>query len=100
SAANGIWPIAGGGTFNTGTTNGAEIVLDGAAIPLAPPAAQTITFPAFAGKTYGDIDFNPGATSTSGLQVVYTSSDPNVATVNGNMIHITGAGSTEITAAQ
>lgn len=63
-------------------------------------AAQTITFNALPAKTYGNADFAPGATATSGLPVTYTSSDPNVATiVNGN-IHITGAGTVTVTATQ
>ncbi|MRG46440.1 hypothetical protein GFS24_15060 [Chitinophaga sp. SYP-B3965] len=60
-------------------------------------AAQTITFNALPNKTYGDADFNPNATSSSGLPITYTSSNNNVA--NGN-IHITGAGTATITATQ
>ncbi|WP_159442318.1 MBG domain-containing protein [Chitinophaga niabensis] len=61
---------------------------------------QTITFPALPAKTYGNADFAPGATATSGLPITYTSSDPNIATIVGGNIHITGAGTVTITATQ
>jgi hypothetical protein len=61
---------------------------------------QTITFTLLPSKVYGDAEFNPGATASSGLPVSYTSSNAAVCTiVNGN-IHITGAGSSSITAKQ
>ncbi|MDT3404765.1 MBG domain-containing protein [Mucilaginibacter terrae] len=62
------------------------------------PASAIITFGNLPAKTYGDADFNPGATSTVNEPVQYTSSNTAVATiVNGN-IHITGAGTAIITA--
>jgi gliding motility-associated-like protein len=61
---------------------------------------QTITFNPLPSKTYGDSDFNPGATASSGLAVSYSSSDPGIANVVNNMIHITGAGSAIITSSQ
>ena len=51
-------------------------------------------------KTFGDIDFDPGVTSSSGLPVTYSSNNLNVATIVNNMIHIVGAGSALITASQ
>ena len=61
---------------------------------------QTITFNPLPAKSVGDADFSPGATSSSGLTVSYTSSNLSVATiVNGN-IRIVGAGVTTITASQ
>ncbi|MES2650915.1 MAG: T9SS type A sorting domain-containing protein [Bacteroidota bacterium] len=62
--------------------------------------AQFITFPPILAKTIGDADFNPGATASSGLVVTYSSADPLVATIVGNQVHITGAGTTLITATQ
>ncbi|MFA5203470.1 MAG: MBG domain-containing protein [Lentisphaeria bacterium] len=61
---------------------------------------QTILFPALPAKTYGDADFAPGATASSGLAVTYTSSNAAVATIVDGKIHIVGAGTTSITAAQ
>lgn len=63
-------------------------------------ANQTITFPVLPAKTYGDADFSPGAAASSGLQVTYSSGNTSVATIIGGMIHITGAGSSVITASQ
>ena len=62
--------------------------------------AQTITFAAIPAKIVGDADFNPGATATSGLAISYTSSNISVATILNGNIHIVGAGTSVITAAQ
>ncbi|AWI25957.1 YDG domain-containing protein [Flavobacterium pallidum] len=61
---------------------------------------QTITFNPLANKVYGDASFNLTATASSGLTVTYISSDTNVATVSGNVVTITGVGTTNITASQ
>ncbi len=61
---------------------------------------QTITFGSIDSKKYGDADFNLSAVSDSGLTVSYTSLDESVATVTGNSVHITGVGTTTITASQ
>ena len=62
-------------------------------------AAQTITFPNPGTKTYGDAAFALVATASSGLGVNYTIvSGP--ATVAGNMLTITGAGSVTVRASQ
>ena len=62
--------------------------------------AQTITFGQLDEVTYGDSDFELTATASSGLDITYTSSDSDVATVSGNMVSIIGAGEVEITASQ
>ncbi|MEW7280956.1 MBG domain-containing protein [Aquimarina sp. 2201CG1-2-11] len=61
---------------------------------------QTITFNALPNVTIDDADFNLTATASSGLGVTYTSSDPTVATVTGNVVSIVGLGTTTITASQ
>jgi uncharacterized protein (TIGR02145 family) len=61
---------------------------------------QTITFPAFAAVTYGDDAIVPAATSTSGLSVVYSSSDTTIAKIVAGTIAITGAGTCTIYANQ
>jgi hypothetical protein len=68
---------------------------------------QTITFPALANKTTADTDYEPGATTDSGLPIRYTSSNTAVATVyqdntDGNKwkIKIQGSGQTDIIAIQ
>ncbi|MEA5402759.1 cellulose binding domain-containing protein [Arcicella sp. DC2W] len=62
--------------------------------------SQSITFNTLANKTIGDTDFDPGATTNSGLLVSYSSSDTLVAKIVANKIHIVGAGVTTITASQ
>jgi alpha-tubulin suppressor-like RCC1 family protein len=62
--------------------------------------AQAITFGALPLKTVLDTPFTPAATSTSGLPVSYTSSNPAVATVSGTTVTIVGVGTTTITASQ
>lgn len=63
-------------------------------------ADQTITFDALTAKNQGDANFTLTATTSSGLNVSYTSSHPEVATVAGNVVTIVGVGSTTITATQ
>ena len=63
-------------------------------------ADQTIIFPVPGTKTYGDPDFNLSATASSGLIVSYASDNPEVATISGATVHITGAGTAVITASQ
>ncbi|SDH88415.1 cellulose binding domain-containing protein [Mucilaginibacter gossypii] len=61
---------------------------------------QTITFASLSGKTFGDADFVPVATASSGLAVSYSSSDTTVASVINGAIHIKAAGTTTIIASQ
>jgi hypothetical protein len=62
---------------------------------------QVINFAEFTPKQVGDADFEAGATATSGLPITYSSSDPNVATITeSGMVHVIGAGTTNITATQ
>jgi uncharacterized repeat protein (TIGR03803 family) len=63
-------------------------------------ATQTITFNPLAPATFGDSPVTLTATSSSGLPVSYTSSLSTVATVSGNTLTITGAGSSQINAIQ
>ena len=61
---------------------------------------QTITFPAITGKTFGDPDFDLGATASSALPITYTTNNPAVATVVNGKLHIASAGTVIITASQ
>jgi hypothetical protein len=70
-------------------------------------AAQTITFATITDKNLNSADFQPGATTTSGLPISYTSSNSAVAIVyqdlaDGNKwkVKIVGNGTTDITADQ
>ena len=63
------------------------------------PIAQTITFPALSSPvTYGASPITLSATTTSGLTVTFSATGP--ATVSGNTLNITGAGTVVITASQ
>jgi hypothetical protein len=62
--------------------------------------SQTITFNSLPIKVYGDANFSPGATASSGLSVSYSSDNLAVATIVGGQIHINGAGTANITASQ
>jgi hypothetical protein len=81
-------------TNSKGTAYGEEIAFQTTKL------FQTISFPALPQKTWGDADFNPGASASSGLPVSYSSSNAGVATIVNNKIHITGVGSTTIWASQ
>ena len=62
-------------------------------------ATQTITFkPLSASVTYGANPLALSATATSGLSVTFSATGP--ATVNGNMLSFTGAGTVAVTASQ
>jgi uncharacterized protein YjdB len=64
-------------------------------------ASQSITFNPLAAKTYGAATFDLNATGgASGAPVIFTSSNPAVATITGSTVTITGAGTTTITATQ
>jgi hypothetical protein len=63
-------------------------------------ANQTISFPPIPRVIIGDPDFILNAVASSGLPVSFVSSNPSVATVTGNLVHIVSAGSTVITASQ
>jgi gliding motility-associated-like protein len=65
-----------------------------------PKAVQTITFASTATKTYGNADFAPGASASSGLTISYVSSNTAVATIVSGQIHIVAPGTATITASQ
>lgn len=63
--------------------------------------SQTITFDALSSRTYGDADFDPGATSDNAtIPVTLSSSNTAVATIISGKVHIVGAGAVTITASQ
>lgn len=63
-------------------------------------ASQTISFTTLPAKTYGDSAFALTGSSTSGLSVSYSSSNPSVATVSGSNVTIVAAGAATISATQ
>lgn len=95
------WASPVGTGNNTANTATASFSNFGAFGVGARPPAQSFTFNPLPVKTYGAVDFDGGAFSLNTTDpIIYTSSNPAVATiVNGN-IHITGTGTTNITASQ
>ena len=61
--------------------------------------SPTITFNDLT-ASYGDANFSLSPTSNSSGSFTFTSSDPTVATISGNMVTIVGVGTTTITAIQ
>lgn len=61
-------------------------------------ADQQISFGALANKAVGDADFNVTATASSQLTVAFVAAGN--CTVNGRLVHLTGAGQCSITASQ
>ncbi len=61
---------------------------------------QTISFSELPGKKMEDEPFELTAEASSNLPVSYTSSNPDVAAVEGNIVTLTGVGTTDITAYQ
>jgi hypothetical protein len=94
----GTYPI----TVSGATSNNYNITFVNGVLTVQPKQTQTISFGPITARNYGAADFSTGVTSTNTtIPVTYTSSNTNVATVNGSgTIHITGAGTTNITAKQ
>ncbi len=61
---------------------------------------QTIEFAPFADVSIDEADFFADGHALSELPVTYTSSNPAVAAIVGDMIHVVGLGTTSITASQ
>ncbi|SHN74970.1 Por secretion system C-terminal sorting domain-containing protein [Flavobacterium fryxellicola] len=61
---------------------------------------QTITFNSLPTKVVNEADFNPGAISSAGLPITYTSSAGGVATIVSGQIRLVNPGTTTITASQ
>ncbi len=64
------------------------------------PASQVITFAALAGKTFGDAPFTVSATGGASGEPVIFSILSGPATIAGNLVTITGAGSVTVRASQ
>ncbi|MDB5004123.1 MAG: hypothetical protein JWQ34_2348 [Mucilaginibacter sp.] len=86
-----IWPLTAYTITGYNTGGSSETVIN-----LEVNAPSLLTFNPITPKTICDADFNPGATSIQ--PITYTSSNSSVATIVANKIHITGAGTSTITA--
>jgi len=108
--------ISGEGTFNNSSAGENKLVTpnlflggaDAVNYSLVQPsltgtitkANQTIAFAELPSATTSTLPFSLTATSTSALAVAYSSSNPAVAIVAGNVVTIVGPGTTTITASQ
>src|SRR2546425_212902 len=95
-------PINGAGTGTLRASQAGDANYN-AATPVAQAftvtkASQTISFAALSDKTFGDPDFTVSATASSGLSVSFGALGNCM--ISGRTVHITGAGSCTITAAQ
>jgi len=61
-------------------------------------APRVLTFGPLADKTFGDADFDPGATINTNDLIIYASSDPTIASIINGKVHILMAGTVIITA--
>ncbi len=75
-----------------------ELVIQGE--ETATKSIQEITFSAISSKTYGDPEFDLSATASSGLDVVFSSSDESIVIIEDNKASILAAGTVSITASQ
>ncbi|RYE17965.1 MAG: hypothetical protein EOP51_22930, partial [Sphingobacteriales bacterium] len=73
---------------------------NGATLSVRVKATQTITINTTGSATYGDEDFAPSASSSSGLGLNFSSSDNNIASIVNGKVHIKKAGEVTITASQ
>lgn len=92
-------------TVGAGTTGSVTVTTASGSATLAgftfiPKTSQTITAPGWQARTFGDADFDHNISASSALPVTIVSSNPTVATIVGNKIHILAAGSSTITASQ
>lgn len=95
------WTLPLGPGDNTANTATATVSSFGSFSAGAVPQVQPFVFNPLPARIYGDADFNGGATSLNTSQpIVYSSSNPAIATIVAGNIHITGTGSVTITASQ
>ncbi len=96
------YDLAGGSVTSRkdfGGSSGANPLFE--ALVLVPgKQSQSISFGALPGKSFNDVPFALTATASSGLAVTYTSSDPAIASIAGNMVTIHNFGTVTITASQ
>ncbi|MFT3981349.1 MAG: MBG domain-containing protein [Ferruginibacter sp.] len=96
-----LWSAPLGTGNNTTNTAAATVSSLGAFGIGAVAQVDPFVFNDLPAKTYGDADFNGGATSLNTTEpITYSSDNAAVATIVSGAIHITGAGTANITASQ
>ena len=95
-------PTAAGSYTVVATVSDDNYVGSATATMIISKATQTVSFAAPSITTvYGNADFGPGASASTGGVVTYTSSDQAVATItSAGLVHIVAAGTATITATQ
>jgi len=89
------------GTGNNTTNNATTTISSFGAFAVgAIPPVNPFIFNGIPVKTYGDADFNGGASSLNAQPITYTSSNLAVAIIVAGNIRIVGAGTSNITASQ
>ena len=95
------WSLPSGTANNTTNTATTSVGSFGSFSVGAIPQSDPFVFNPLPAKTYGDADFDGGATSLNTTQtIMYSSSNTSVVTIVNGKIHITSAGTTNITASQ
>lgn len=87
-------------TGTTGSVAPTSFNYSSAATLTVTATAQSITFAALGGKTYGDATFSVAATASSGLAVAFSSATTGVCSVTGSTVAILTAGTCTINADQ
>jgi len=95
-----IMKVADAGSYTCTVSNGCNSITSAAAALAVNKAAQVLTFPDIATKTYGDAAFTLPAATDKGLTIVYQSTNTAVATVSGNTVTIVAPGTSNIIASQ
>lgn len=100
--ASQVRPEGGGGNYgsNSGGFDQMGFGTLTATLETPPKQSQTISFSSGYSICVGDSDLAPGAVSTSGLEVIYTSENPDIAEIVNNKIHAKLSGTATITAYQ
>ncbi|HYG02417.1 MAG TPA: choice-of-anchor tandem repeat GloVer-containing protein [Chryseosolibacter sp.] len=104
TVSDGIVTIVGAGsTVITASQAGDDNYLPATEVPqnlVVNKLQQVITFTDLPEQQFGTESFALTGAINSPLEIIYTSSDPDVATIDGNMVTIVGVGTTDITASQ
>ena len=103
SSSQDTFTIASTQTFSTGSTEANTIADDFTEIITAVPTLSNPGLSIFSipSKTYFTANFQiPAPTTSSSGAITYTSSNPQVATISGNVISIQGSGTSSIVASQ
>ncbi|MCX2486113.1 gliding motility-associated C-terminal domain-containing protein [Pedobacter sp. MR2016-24] len=93
------WSVGGTAVTTTAVLPGGLLLTQGFLQPRGAVIQLTLLFNSLDNKVYEDLDFELYAVASDGSEVVYESSDSNIAQIiNGNVVKIVGAGTANIKA--